>query len=161
MNTPCPVVRVATYNIHKCRGMDGRVRPDRIVAVLAEVNADIVALQEVVSIDGGERELDQARFVAEELGYEFAFGENRRHNGGRYGNVVLTRFPIQAHRNYDISTGRGRENRGCLRTDVNLKTNTLHVFNAHFGTRFFEQREQARMLVEEGILTGEELEGPR
>jgi endonuclease/exonuclease/phosphatase family metal-dependent hydrolase len=141
--------------------MDRRVRPDRIVAVLREVSADIIALQEVVSIEGGEREEDQARFVAEELGYHFAFGENRQHNGGRYGNVVLTRFPIKRHQNYDITTSKGRESRGCLRADVHLEAGTLHVFNVHFGTRFFEQRKQARKLIEEGILTGEELAGPR
>jgi endonuclease/exonuclease/phosphatase family metal-dependent hydrolase len=40
-------LRVATYNIHKSRGLDWRVRPDRIVEVLREIDADIVALQEV------------------------------------------------------------------------------------------------------------------
>jgi endonuclease/exonuclease/phosphatase family metal-dependent hydrolase len=141
--------------------MDRRVRPDRIVTVLREVGADIIALQEVVSIEGAKREDDQARFVAEELGYHFAFGENRRHNGGRYGNVVLTRFPIQRHRNYDITTSTGRESRGCLRADLHLDAGMLHIFNVHFGTRFFEQRLQARKLLEDGILTGDELAGPR
>ena len=46
-------LRIATYNVHRCRGIDGRRRPDRIVDVLREVEADIVALQEVVSGDGG------------------------------------------------------------------------------------------------------------
>ena len=40
--------RVATYNIHKCKGLDQRVKPDRIVEVLREIDADIVALQEVL-----------------------------------------------------------------------------------------------------------------
>jgi endonuclease/exonuclease/phosphatase family metal-dependent hydrolase len=155
-----PFLRIVTYNVHKCRGMDRRVRPDRIVQVLRELRPDIVALQEVVSIQGASPEMDQARFVAEELGFHFAFGENRRHKGGRYGNVVLTRFPIQSHRNYDISAG-GRERRGCLRTDLRFEQGTLHVFNVHFGTRFFEQRKQARKLIEEGIVTSEDLDGPR
>jgi endonuclease/exonuclease/phosphatase family metal-dependent hydrolase len=153
-------LRIVTYNIHKCRGMDRRVRPERIVQVLKELRPDIVALQEVVSHEGRSREEDQARYVAEELGFHFAFGENQRHKGGRYGNVVLTRYPIQWHRNYDISTG-GRENRGCLRADVRFNGETLHVFNVHFGTRFFEQRKQARKLIDEGIVVNEGLEGPR
>ncbi len=41
-------VRVATYNIHRARGLDGRTRISRIAAVLASIDADIVALQEVV-----------------------------------------------------------------------------------------------------------------
>jgi endonuclease/exonuclease/phosphatase family metal-dependent hydrolase len=140
--------------------MDRRVRPDRIVNVLRELRADIIALQEVVSVEGGSPEEDQARFVAEELGFQFAFGENRRHHGGRYGNVLLTRFPIQSHQNYDITAG-GRERRGCLRADLRFNGSVLHVFNAHFGTRFFEQRQQTRKLIEGGIITGEDLEGPR
>jgi endonuclease/exonuclease/phosphatase family metal-dependent hydrolase len=38
-------LRVATYNVHRCRGIDGRVRPARIAEVLRE-DADVVALQE-------------------------------------------------------------------------------------------------------------------
>src|SRR5262245_51864583 len=44
-------VRVVTYNIHKCRGLDRRVRPGRIVDILGEIDADILALQEVLSVD--------------------------------------------------------------------------------------------------------------
>jgi endonuclease/exonuclease/phosphatase family metal-dependent hydrolase len=155
-----PFLRIVTYNIHKCRGMDWLVRPDRIVNVLRELRADIIALQEVVSLEGGSPEQDQARFVAEELGFHFAFGENRRHQGGRYGNVLLTRFPIQSHQNFDITAG-GREPRGCLRADVRFNENVLHVFNVHFGTRFFEQRKQTRKLIDGGIITSDDLCGPR
>ena len=45
---PRPTLRIATYNIHRCRGLDGRTRPERIAAVLESIDADIVALQEVV-----------------------------------------------------------------------------------------------------------------
>jgi hypothetical protein len=41
-------VRIATYNIHRARGLDGRTRLERIAAVLATIDADVVALQEVV-----------------------------------------------------------------------------------------------------------------
>src|SRR5574337_1995179 len=111
-------LRIATYNIHKCRGLDQRVRPRRIAQVLGELDADIVALQEVVG-QGSHTHEDQTRYVAETLGYHPAFGENRRHNGGAYGNLLLSRFPIIRSRNYDITT-RGREPRGVLRADVRL-----------------------------------------
>ena len=45
-------LRMVTYNIHKCRGMDRRVRPDRILAVLNAIGADVIALQEVLSRPG-------------------------------------------------------------------------------------------------------------
>ena len=152
--------RVATYNIHKCKGLDRRVRPGRIAEVLAEIDADIIALQEVLNIEGGDPETDQARFIAEELGFDFTFGETRQLRGGRYGNVILTRLPIRIHRNYDISAGR-REPRGCLRTDLRLGAATLHIFNVHFGTAFFEHRAQARRLFDERIVNHAELTGAR
>jgi len=50
-----PRFRVATYNTHKCRGIDGRIRPSRVADVLNELEADVIALQEVVSLKGGRK----------------------------------------------------------------------------------------------------------
>jgi len=152
-------VRVATYNIHKSRGLDWRVRPDRIVEVLREIDADIVAFQEVVRAPNVRGE-DQARFIATELGYQSCFGENRRVDGAPYGNLLLSRFHMRASRNHDISTD-GRERRGCLRADIAIGDTTLHVFNVHLGTSFFERRRQAQMLVSREILQRYDLAGPR
>ena len=152
-------VRVATYNIHKSRGLDWRVRPDRVVEVLREIDADIVALQEVVRVPKT-REEDQAQFIARELGYHSCFGENRRVNGVPYGNLLLSRFHMRASRNHDISTD-GRERRGCLRADITIEEMTLHVFNVHLGTSFFERRRQGQMLVSREILQRYDLAGPR
>ena len=41
-------LRIATYNIHRCRGMDRRVVPRRIIVVLRDIDADVIALQEVI-----------------------------------------------------------------------------------------------------------------
>jgi endonuclease/exonuclease/phosphatase family metal-dependent hydrolase len=155
------MIRIVTYNIHKCRGMDRRVRPERIAMVLRETKADVIALQEVLSVEGRERERHQARFLAEELGMDYEIGENRRLDGGAYGNVILSRLPLRAAHNYDI-TWSGRERRGCLRTDVLLGAGRLlHVFNVHLGTAFLERRHQARRLISGGILHQEQLAGPR
>ncbi len=154
------VLRVVTYNIHKCRGLDRLVRPGRILDVLRHIDADIIALQEVLSVEGSDQERDQLRFLAAGLDCHLAFGETRLLKGGRYGNAVLSRFPIHAHRHYDLSR-RGREPRGCLRTDIHVSGSTLHLFNVHFGTAFFEHRQQARRLFEEEIVCHGELKGPR
>jgi endonuclease/exonuclease/phosphatase family metal-dependent hydrolase len=153
--------RIVTYNVHKCRGLDRRVRPERIARVLRETKADIVALQEVLSVENGERERHQARFLAEELGMEYRLGENRRLDGGAYGNVVMSRLPLREANNYDI-TWSGRERRGCLRVDVAPdEGRLLHVFNAHLGTAFLERRHQARSLISPRILQQEKLAGAR
>ena len=152
-------IRIVTYNIHKCRGLDGRVQPARIVEVLRKIDADIIALQEVLSVPG-KPERDQARFIATELGFNFCLGENRRLHGGAYGNLLLSRFPMRDSENHDITTEK-REQRGCLRTDIDLTETTLHVFNVHLGTSFLERRQQARKLVGPEILQNPELHGPR
>ncbi|HEY9231614.1 MAG TPA: endonuclease/exonuclease/phosphatase family protein [Blastocatellia bacterium] len=153
-------LRVVTYNVHRCRGMDRRVRPPRIVEVLGEINADVIALQEVLSIPDGRPEDDQARFIAEQLKLLHAVGGTRRLRGGIYGNVILSRWPILDTRNYDISV-RGREQRGCLRADVEVEGRLLHVFNVHLGTAYLERRHQGRRLIDEAILNDKELNGPR
>ena len=155
------MLRIVTYNVHKCRGLDRRVRPERIAHVIRETKADVIALQEVLSVEGRGREHDQARFLADELGMEYHIGENRRIQGGAYGNVILSRLPIEKVQNYDI-TWRGRERRGCLRADVHVGSRRLlHVFNVHLGTAFIERRHQARRLVSSDILGHEELRGAR
>jgi endonuclease/exonuclease/phosphatase family metal-dependent hydrolase len=153
-------LRVVTYNVHRCRGIDGRLRPERIVDVLRDVGADVAALQEVVA---GEGELDQARYIGEALGVHWALGENRKLEGSAYGNVVLSRFPIRVVKNHDISVA-GRERRGAFHTDVLLgEKDAVHVFNIHLGTAFVERRHQGRRLSErdKGILHGAELTGAK
>ena len=140
-------LRVVTYNVHKCRGLDRRIRPDRILSVLSAIGADIIALQEVLSLPGAQEEIDQAGYLARELGMEVAMGENRRLLGAAYGNVVLSRFPLHGCVNWDLSVG-GRERRGCFRTEVLYRPNCrLQLFNVHLGTGFFERRRQAHVLL--------------
>jgi len=155
-------IRVATYNIHKCKGLDGRTSPERIADVIADLEADVVALQEVLDVQEGRPEFNQARQIFSKLGgYEWCFGENRRLHGGAYGNMTLSRFPVQLCENYDV-TWRNRERRGCLRTDVELGKNTvLHVFNVHLGTSYVERRHQARTLLSDEVLNHKECCGPR
>lgn len=153
-------LRVCTYNVHKCRGLDGRVRPGRVAEVLREIGADVYALQEVLSLPDASPEEDQGRFIAETLGLSWALGENRCIGSARYGNVVLSRHPLRVVRNHDL-TVRGRERRGCLHTDVEAHGHTVHVFNVHLGTGFVERRHQGRRLVDLEILSSRDLSGLR
>jgi endonuclease/exonuclease/phosphatase family metal-dependent hydrolase len=155
-------LRIVTYNIHKCRGLDRRTRPERIADVIAELDADVVALQEILDVRNGNPDFDQARRIHGALdGYEPCFGENRMLHGGPYGNMTLSRLPVQVCRNYDLSW-RNRERRGCLRTDITLgHAAVLHVFNVHLGTSFVERRHQGRRLLSAEVLNHIEHEGPR
>lgn len=152
-------LRIATYNIHKCRGLDGRMRPERIAEVLRDVDAEIVAVQEILGA-GDDLRRDQVHFLCRHLpGYQCVFGENRKHGSAQYGNAIFSRLPIEGSRNYDL-TWRGCERRGCLRADIRLPAGgVLHVFNVHLGTAFFERRHQGRVLTANVVRS--ELRGPR
>jgi endonuclease/exonuclease/phosphatase family metal-dependent hydrolase len=133
--------------------MDGRVSVARIGRVLRELGADVIGLQEVLG--------HHAELIAADMGMSFALGENRRHKGAPYGNVVLSRFPIRATRNYDL-TVEGREQRGCLRADIELQgSGVLHIFNVHLGTAWPERRHQGRRLVTPELLGDLTLDYPR
>jgi endonuclease/exonuclease/phosphatase family metal-dependent hydrolase len=155
-------VRIATYNVHKCRGLDRRTTPERIARVILQLDADVVALQEILDVRNGRPEFDQVRRIQSLLkNYQSCFGENRPLHGGRYGNLTLSRFPVKVCQNYDI-TWRHRERRGCLRTDVTLPGGSvLHVFNVHLGTSFVERRHQARLLLSNQVLNRREYRGPK
>ena len=162
--------RIVSYNLHKCRGLDGRVTPSRVIAVIMELNADILCLQEVVNAPEyrgpitGRAIFDQAGEIARSLpGYEWAFGANRPLHGGTYGNMTLTRLGLGAWRNHDVSRPRkGREERGVLESEITVDRGlALRVFNVHLGTGFMERRYQARKLAKDEVFTRAEMAGPR
>lgn len=161
METPTRV-RVVTYNIHKCRGFDRKISPARILAVIQELDADIVCLQEVVNAPDASPLFDQAAEIARGLpDYQSCFGANRVLHGGTYGNMTLTRLPLLSWRNHDL-TRKGREERGVLQSDIELPGGeALHVFNVHLGTGHMERRFQARLLMSADVLGQNELSGPR
>jgi endonuclease/exonuclease/phosphatase family metal-dependent hydrolase len=106
--TPWPLT-AATYNIHGAVGCDGRFAPDRIIDVLHELQADIIALQEVPL--GGTRYPDVLSVVADATGYEHAEGAALITRERRYGNAVLSRFPILSVRRCRLR--RRTPARGC------------------------------------------------
>ncbi len=142
--------------------MDRRVSVARIAAVIAELDADIVAVQELLRGGEAAASVDQVSFLAGALGYRFAFGENRKHRGRAYGNATFSRLPITFHENYDITWLFRRERRGCLRTDVRTRAGRIfHIYNVHLGTSPFERPHQARRLLSEEVLNNRALGGPR
>jgi endonuclease/exonuclease/phosphatase family metal-dependent hydrolase len=138
-------VRVATYNIHRCRGMDRRVAPARIADVLRDIDADVIALQEVIG--AGPTGSGQAEEIGAALGMGWVMAPVRHLRNHLFGNVVLSRFPIVHHAQYDLSW-RTCEERGCQRADLDLdEGRRLHMYNVHLGTAVLERRYQAPRLA--------------
>jgi endonuclease/exonuclease/phosphatase family metal-dependent hydrolase len=149
---------IASYNIHRSIGLDRRLDVDRIAEVIAEIDPDVIGLQEVVRGRGGP-EVDQAEYLAERLKMDLVMGVTRPHGSGEYGNAVLTRLPIVGRARCDLSHGE-REPRGCLRVDLSAGGRTLHVFNCHLGLGLGERRHQLGLLAR-FLHTSTGLEGPR
>ncbi|MGC4114413.1 MAG: endonuclease/exonuclease/phosphatase family protein [Myxococcales bacterium] len=139
-------LRLLTWNIHGGVGSDRRFDLTRVGRVVASLQPDVAALQEVGEVHGRMPALDQARAVADQTGLRLAFMANVASGRRRYGNAVLSAFPIALETHYDLTVGQ-REPRGCLRADLELGEGArLHVFNLHLGLRARERRRQAMLL---------------
>ncbi len=150
-------IRVVTYNVHRGRGLDGRTKPDRIAAVLQEIDADVIALQEVVG--AGPRHGGHAEAFGAALGMGWVMAPTRHLWSHQFGNVVLSKFPIAHHTRYNLSW-KTCEPRGCMRVDLTLDDDvTLHLYNVHFGTAILERRVQAERLA--GIVSDRRVTGPK
>lgn len=138
-------IRVATYNIHRCRGLDGRTRPERIASVLAGVNADLIALQEVLG--ASPLRAGQAAELGAALGMGWVMAPTRHFRTSLFGNVVLSTFPIRHHQQYDL-TWKTCEPRLVQRVEVLIdEQHALHLYNVHLGTALRERRNQAERLA--------------
>jgi endonuclease/exonuclease/phosphatase family metal-dependent hydrolase len=149
-------LRIATYNIHRCRGIDGRTRPERTIAVLSGIDADIVALQEVVG--AGPRGGGHAEEIGAALGMGWIMSPARLLRGHQFGNAVLSRLPITEHVEHDLSW-KTCEPRRLQRVDVALNGSALHVYNVHLGTALLERRHQAERLA--AIVSDRHVPGPK
>jgi endonuclease/exonuclease/phosphatase family metal-dependent hydrolase len=150
-------LRVATYNIHRSRGLDGRTRPERIAAVLDSVDADIIALQEVVG--ASPLKPGQAAEIGAALGMGWVMAPTRHLRNALFGNVVLSRFPVKHHQQYDLSW-KTCEPRLVQRVDLLVgDEDILHFYNVHLGTALLERRDQAKRLV--SIVHDRRVPGPK
>lgn len=140
-------IRIATYNIHQCVGMDGRRDVDRIAAVIREMDADIVGLQEVDSDPAGFRDSKQMDYVASLTGYEAVPGFTIMNSDRHYGNVLLSRFPIVAARREDLSIS-GHEPRAAIDAEIRVLGNRVRVVVTHLGLKLRERRDQTACLLD-------------
>lgn len=140
--------RIATYNVHKCKGMDWRVSPARIAEVAECLRADILATQEIL--------FSQATEISKRLDLPFTFGSARQHGGEPYGNAVFSRLPVVSTQSHDLTVP-GREQRQCIRVSFQLPSGgAAHFFAVHLGTSFTERRRQARDLLSPHVLLSNE-----
>ncbi len=135
---------VATYNVHRCIGMDGRHDAGRTRAVLREINADVVALQELEwRPQDALHVLDR---LARDTGYSTVAGPTLLRGDGHYGNALLTRLAIRHVNRVDLSVP-GREARGAIDAVMETPRGPVRILATHLGLRASERRMQMRRLL--------------
>jgi endonuclease/exonuclease/phosphatase family metal-dependent hydrolase len=140
-------LRVATYNVHGCVGTDGRHDPDRIASVVAELEADIVALQEFTYPASVALESRMPVTLTMLDRYECVLGPTRQTAAECFGNALFTRHRIIEVHRFDLSIER-REPRGALAATIEVRGNVVHVLAAHLGLRIRERRFQVGQILE-------------
>ena len=138
-------IKVASYNIRKCIGTDRQRRPDRILSVLAEIDADIVCLQEADRRVGARLSAIPFELIAQ-TPYRAVPYEIRPGGMGWHGNAILVRRDIEivAHRPLDLPT---LEPRGAVMTELAIGALRLRVVGMHLDLSGLWRRKQARSII--------------
>jgi endonuclease/exonuclease/phosphatase family metal-dependent hydrolase len=143
---PALMLSVASYNVHKCVGTDGVFDPDRVVQVVLELDADIIALQEADQRFGSRRGLLDLRALLERGGYRSVLDEgSRKLSHGWHGNVVLFRTgTVTAVTKMKLP---GFEPRGAVLVDFDVQTMPIRIIGAHLGLLASSRARQAEAIL--------------
>lgn len=142
-------MRVVTYNVHSCRGLDRRLAPERIAEVIAATGAEVVCLQELDVGRARTGRVHQAEAIANALAMQFHFFPAMRMASEEYGDAILSRHPIKVVRSEALPRTAGAiEPRGALWVEVEANGLRWQVLNTHLGLGRGERRAQARALAE-------------
>lgn len=148
-------LRLASYNLHKCVGLDGRFDPERILQVIKELDADVIALQEVDRRFGDRRGLLDLARLEGETGLSVAPVAGLRRSHGWHGNLLLYRNVKL--RNLEQLSLPGLEPRGAISGDFDLAGGgSLRVVGAHLGLLRASRRKQGAVLAEHMLSAADE-----
>jgi endonuclease/exonuclease/phosphatase family metal-dependent hydrolase len=143
---PEDTMRILAYNIHHGEGMDSIVDLQRIADLIAELDVDVVTLQEVDSVTARTGMADQTRILAELTGMDAGFGRFMDYEGGAYGMAVLSRWPIVEGTNWELPEGPEPRSALALKVRSPRSGREAVVVGIHFYGTSDERLEQARVL---------------
>ncbi|MBC8405220.1 MAG: endonuclease/exonuclease/phosphatase family protein [Planctomycetes bacterium] len=147
-------LKVMTWNIHRCFGMDRKFRPDRVIEVIRHHDPDVLLLQEVDRGVPRSNKLWLDHELARDCEYEFhTWAQAHVLKVGSYGNAILSRFPIKKRKVVDLRLG-WRKRRNCLYTKLQAPRfrHGLHVFNWHLGLSAMERTAQVKKVLHSGTM---------
>ncbi len=141
---PIPL-RVLSYNIHHAEGVDRKLDLERIAGVILSVKPDLVVLQEVDQKVKRTQHVDQPAELARLTKMHVAFGGNIKLQGGKYGNAILSRFPIARYKNHLLPNIDNGEQRGVIEAEIQIPAlkQPLLLLATHFDHRTDERERVA------------------
>ena len=128
-------LRVMSYNLHHGEGLDGKLDLQRIAKVITDAKADLVGLQEVDRGVERTQRRDLPAELAKLTGLTVQFDKNIAHQGGDYGNAVLTRFPIKRAKNTHLKSFANGEQRGVQQLLLDVHGREILFMNTHLDAR--------------------------
>ncbi|KQN04646.1 endonuclease [Sphingobium sp. Leaf26] len=139
-------IRVASYNIRKAIGTDRRRVPERVLEVLGEVDADIVALQEADRRFGVRSAAIPPLLMDSQSGYRPVPLNVQTDSMGWHGNAILVRkeAEVAAH---DVLHLPCLEPRGATMAEVRLNGAAVRVFGMHLDLSGLWRRRQAAAVI--------------
>lgn len=137
---------VASYNVHKCIGVDKVFDPVRIVRVIRELDADVLALQEADKRFGDRISLLDLTFLEQETGLKPVPINTMSPNGaGWHGNALFTRNgKVREVLQLDLP---GVEPRGALIVELEMAAGPLRIIAAHFGLLRHSRNQQSKTIL--------------
>lgn len=155
---PYHQVRVMTYNVHACVGMDHRLDARRIARVIAQSHADVVALQELDVCRARSGFRDQAEEIARLLEMECHFHPAWQLEEERYGDAILSRVPMQLVRKGPLpSKSQNHEPRGAIWVELELEHDRkVQVLNTHLSIYPGERNMQAAEFAKTWVRAAQE-----
>ncbi|MBB3059965.1 endonuclease/exonuclease/phosphatase family protein [Microbulbifer rhizosphaerae] len=173
---PVKTLRVMTYNVHSCRGVDGKLSPQRIARIIARYHPDVVALQELDVKRQRSGGLDQAERIARLLAMDYHFHPALHMEEERYGDAILSRLPMRLVKK-DILPGppddkssrfsparfnpAAQEPRGAVWVEVDYNGKHVQILNTHLGLSKAERLRQVEALLGPEWLAHPNCRGPR
>lgn len=128
----CNKITVMSYNIHAMRGMDKEFDAERIADVILAEKADLVGLQEVDHMTARSGNFDAVSFFEEYTGMYVVYMKTFDYQGGAFGNMVLSRYPVLSHKEIRLPSRDAYEPRLLMKlTVLTDKGDTLHFYNTH------------------------------
>ncbi|TAE78644.1 MAG: hypothetical protein EAZ65_04610 [Verrucomicrobia bacterium] len=148
---PGAPLRVMTYNIHSCLGIDGKTRPERVARVINHFDPDLVAVQEVDAHRPRSGHHDQSQRISDHLRMDHVFHAMFEEQRERYGIAIFSKHPFTIVKSGFLTLAAPRwfrETRGAIWVTLGIDGRPpIHFLNTHFGLGRAERRIQAAELL--------------